>query len=156
MNDTLESYDVSSGVSSDGPVVCERSTYWTPPGGTEKVLGTSSIGGTDRAFRTYLPEGSSAGGFETWILVANTTINDVMIDITYQTSTGLVQGPHEVLPLNCRKSYRVNDTVEDFNVSAIVSAASGKMGIMCERAVYWTPPGGTEKVLGTSSIGFAP
>ncbi len=155
MNSVVESYDVSTIVTAKGAgeVICERATYWTPPGSTERVLGTESIGVNNPAPTWYMAEGASIGGYETWILVQNPNKMDAEIDVKYQTNNGEVQGPHETLPANSRKSYPVQATVQDFDVSTKVSSLTPGCDIICERAVYWTPPGSTERVLGTSSIG---
>jgi hypothetical protein len=126
------------------------------------VLGHSSIGATAPATTWYLAEGASTGGFETWILVQNPNSNPVKIDIKYHTSSGEVQGPKDLMPFYSRRSYRISDTVTDFNVSTVVeSSYAGPTvefgihgdGVICERATYFTAPGQTQWALGHSSKG---
>jgi hypothetical protein len=154
VNSWVETFNVSSVVASltpGEPIVCERSVYYTPSNSRNKEVGTDSIGVVEPASRWYLAEGATDGGFETWILVQNPNSYDVNVDLKYQTSKGEVQGPVETVFAGTRKSFRVNDKVKDFNVSTAVSSFGGD--VVCERAVYWTPPGGNQKVLGHDSIG---
>ncbi len=150
VNSTVETFDVSTKVMADGNVVCERAVYWTPPGGNIKEVGTDSIGVTNPDPTWYMAEGASTGGYETWILVQNPNDFDVYVNIGFYTDTGYVMGPLGNIPARSRQSFRVNDTVESYNVSTTVW---GTDNIICERAVYWTPPGGADKILGTDCIG---
>ncbi len=150
VNSTVQTFDVSTKVIATANVVCERAVYWTPPGSSVKEVGTDSIGVTNPAPTWYLAEGASTGGYETWILVQNPNDTTVDINIGYYTDTGFVIGPLGNIPARSRESFKVNDTVESFNVS---TAVWGTDNIICERAVYWTPPGSADKVLGTDCIG---
>jgi hypothetical protein len=98
----------------------------------------------------YLAEGTTAGGYETWILVQNPNTDPVDVEIFYQTATGEVAGPTASIPGTSRSSFLVNSTVQTFDVSTKVIASAS---VVCERAVYWTPPGSSIKEVGTDSIG---
>jgi hypothetical protein len=150
VNTTVETFDVSTLVLASGNVVCERAVYWTPPGYPTKVVGTDSIGVTNPTATWYLAEGATAGGYETWVLVQNPNDSDVYVNIGYYTESGYVMGPLGNIPARSRGSYKVNDTVESFNVSTTVWATDN---VICERAVYWTPSGTSYKTLGTDCIG---
>jgi len=153
VNNDVQTYDVSTRVTADADIICERAMYYTPPGGANKELGHDSIGVTDPGRTWYLAEGATDGGFETWVLVQNPGTDPVDVDIVYQTATGPVQGPQESIPGETRRSYRVNSTVQTFDVSTKVIASGD---VICERAVYWTPAGSAFKVLGHDSIGYDP
>ncbi len=151
---TVTSFNVSTRVDFvGGDVICERAVYWKPSDGLPRVLGHDSIGTTTPAPTWYLAEGATDGGFETWVLVQNSNPCAVGITITYQTDGGIFTGPTDSLPANSRKSYRVNDTLVDYNVATKVTTNNPAHGIICERAMYWTPPGGAYKELGHDSIG---
>ncbi len=155
VNTYVDSFDVSTRVISDGPdIICERSMYWTPPGESTKVLGHDSIGVIAPATKWYLAEGATKGGYETWVLVQNPNPTAVDIDITYQTQDGQKQGPADSIPARSRKTYRVNSSVETFNVSTTVASTTPGGLIICERAVYYTPAGSNHKEVGTDSIGI--
>ena len=152
----LNTYNVSTLVTSMTPgglIICERSVYYTPAGSNHKEVGTDSIGIVEPASNWYLAEGATDGGYETWVLVQNPNSIDVNVNVKYQTTNGEVQGPIETVLARSRKSFRVNDKVKDFNVSTKVESTGGD--VVCERAMYWTPPGKaqTQKVLGHDSIG---
>ncbi len=159
VNDKVKDYNVSTSVTSfGGGVICERSVYWTPPGSSRAVLGHDSIGVRSGQASWYLAEGTTKGGFETWILVQNPNTADVTIDLEFQTGSGLVPAPgdpalRDTIPARSRRSYKVNGWVDTYDVSTKVTSVSGAP-IICERAVYWTPPGSSTKILGTDSIGF--
>jgi hypothetical protein len=150
VNDTVASFNVSTAVWGTDNIICERAVYWTPPGSGNKVLGTDCIGVNDTANAWYLAEGASTGGYETWILVQNPGLNAAVIDIRYQTDLGEVPGPTPTIAAGTRQSFRVNDTVETYNVSTQVTSSSG---VICERSMYWTPQGLANKILGHDSVG---
>ncbi len=134
-DDYVDSYDVSTMVSSAGvPVVAERAMYrYTGPGSVGAASGepTESVGSSWLAV-----EGASAGGFETWILVANPhPSSSATVELTYLTEAGAVTGPSAVIPPSSRRSFRVNSTVETYDVATLVTVGSGP-GVVVERAVY--------------------
>jgi hypothetical protein len=153
VNDTVQTFDVSTTITADGPVICERAMYWTPEGYPYKVLGHDSVGVTAPWNEWYLAEGATTGGYETWVLVQNPGANPVDVELIFQTGAGVVSGPREQIPAQSRHSFRVNDTVQTFDVSTQV-AVVGEGYVICERAVYWTPPGSPWKTIGTNSIGW--
>jgi hypothetical protein len=154
-NSYVSSFDVSTKVTSNGPdIICERSMYWTPPGKTTRVLGHDSIGVIAPASRWYLAEGATKGGYETWVLVQNPNPAAVDIDMKFQTENGQVQGPIDSIAAKSRKSYLLNLLVSTYNVSTLVTSTTPGGPIICERAVYYTPSGSTQKEVGTDSIGI--
>jgi hypothetical protein len=127
------------------------------------LLSMSSAGANDvRAAngfpRTwYFAEGSTMGGFETWILLENPLPVDVPIDIILNTDVGEVILPgltDQIIPAESRVSFPIHNYYESYHVAAKVMAdTTGGEACACERAVYWTPPGSDQRVLGTASIG---
>jgi hypothetical protein len=143
-NDYVTSWNVSTEVTADMPVVAERAMY-----DTARTWAHDSIGVTYTADLWYLPEGATAGGFETFVLVQNPGANPVTLNLTFMTSSGPVPGPTGFnLAGHSRITFYVNDWVTDFNVSTEV-AASG--GVICERAMY-----GNNRTWAHDSIGWAP
>jgi hypothetical protein len=134
-------WDVSTMVSSDQPVIAERSVYWNNRQG-----GTESVGVTSASSTWYLAEGCTNGGFETWILVQNPGTQTTSATLTYMTPTGEKPGPVISLPPGTRQSINVADTVKnEWNVSTRVDAS---YPVVCERAVYWN-----NRIEGHDSIG---
>jgi hypothetical protein len=144
-NDYVTSWQVSTQVQSDKPVVAERAMY-----DVARTWGHDSIGVTGTAMKWYLPEGATAGGFETFVLIQNPGATNVTLDLTFNTSTGPQPGPQGfVLAPHSRITFYVNDFVTDFNVSTEVDATGG--GVICERAMY-----GNNRTWAHDSIGYAP
>jgi hypothetical protein len=132
-------WSVSTMVTSDKPVIAERSVYWNNRNG-----GHNSTGVSAPARQWYMAEGSTNGGFETWILVQNPGDQPSSVSVTYMTDSGQQGGPNLTLPAHSRKTINVADTVpNNWNVSTKVTVTSGE-SVIAERAVYWskeiTPP----------------
>jgi hypothetical protein len=143
-NDYVTSWQVSTEVTSDQPVVAERAMY-----DVSRTWAHDSIGVTDTAQLWYLPEGATDGGFETFILIQNPNPGPVTLNITFMTSTGPQPGPTGFgLAGHSRITFYVNDWVTDYNVSTEVNASGG---VIAERAMY-----GNNRTWAHNSIGYAP
>jgi len=106
----------------------------TPPT-TTRTWGHDSVGVTAPATNWYLAEGSTNGGFETWVLVQNPGASAAHVSLTYMTPAGPVDGPKYTLPANSRKSFSVADSVPDeWSVSTTVASDAP---VVAERAMYW-------------------
>lgn len=142
VDDTVDTFDVSTQVQASRPVVAERAVY-TASGrlGNGAATGEGvSTTGTD----WLLVEGATAGGFESWVLVANPDpVQDAVVQLTYLTSTGPVTGPTFTLPPASRRSVRVNDAVSVYDVSTRVRTTRGS--VVVERSVY-SPAGLSQDV----------
>jgi hypothetical protein len=126
-----DTYSVSSEVYSKKKIIAERAVYWN-----NRSEGHESVGVPSAAKQWYLAEGSTAGGMETWILVANPNDLPTWVDITYLTENGPVPGPGFEIEGRTRKTFNVADTVPDaYSVSTVVTA-SAALGILAERAMY--------------------
>jgi hypothetical protein len=140
VDDYVTSFDVSTVVESldpDFPVYSERAVYSTSPGKEGAHLGKEI---RKPAGSWFLPEGATAGGFETWVLVANPDeTQSADVTVTYLTGSGQVPGPSFTLAPGSRRSIRVNDTVpSDFDVATKVSSSGA--GVVAERALYSNHP----------------
>jgi hypothetical protein len=123
------STDVSTKVSSSQDVICERSMYWDSRRG-----GHASIGVAAPSTDWYLAEGSTAWGFQTWLLLQNPGGKQATAEITYMTPEGPVTPPEVTLPPNSRKSLLVNESIPRSDTSIAVKATGA---IIAERAMYW-------------------
>jgi hypothetical protein len=135
--------NVSTRVVSDQNVVCERSMYWDGRRG-----GHDSIGVAAPSTNWYLAEGSSAWGFQTWLLLQNPNENPAKVTVTYMTSAGPVKEPIITIPPNARQTINVNDKVANMDTSIEVVSDTE---VIAERAMYWD--NGTGKA-GTDTVGF--
>jgi hypothetical protein len=130
VNDYVTTFDVSTRVEADRPVVAERAMY-----GNDWTWAHDSVGVTAPASTWYLAEGCTDGGMETWVLVQNPNPSEVAVDLTFMTSTGPKDGPQDfVIPAGSRVSFNICPCVTDYNVSTMVTSEGG--GIICERAMY--------------------
>ena len=117
--------------------MAERALYSDHP-----VLGKTSSSGEGlpwSAHSWFLPEGATAGGFETWVLVANPDpTQNANITVTFLTGSGQVPGPSFVLPPGTRRSVRANDWVpSDFNVATKVESSGA--GVVVDHTIYAPP-----------------
>ncbi|MBN2169573.1 MAG: hypothetical protein JW738_10040, partial [Actinobacteria bacterium] len=123
-------FSVSTKLTSDKPVVAERAMYWNNRKG-----GHCEHAVDYPKFRSFLAEGATAGGFETWVLVQNPGTMDATVNITYLTGEGAVMRDPVVVPAGTRMSINAADTVPDnYNVSTQIYSSAP---VAVERAVYW-------------------
>ena len=139
--DTVETPEVSTGVTSDNPVVVERALYYN-----NRQCATGSVGSINTGVTWYVAEGSTWGGFETWILVQNPGAQTASVTLTYMTGEGELQGPAFELAPGCRESVNVADTVETYDVSTQVTS---DRAVVVERALYYNG-----RQCATGSVGF--
>jgi hypothetical protein len=127
------SWEVSTRVNSDVPVIAERSMY-----GGGRTWGHDSIGASGPATDWFLAEGCTQSGFETWVLVQNPNNSAVDVTLTYMTPGGSVNGPVVSLAAHSRTTFNVADTVPlEWEVSTYVHADGP--GVIAERAMYGDP-----------------
>jgi len=123
-------WSVSTMVTSNVPVVAERSMYW----GNRKG-GHDSVGVSAGSQTWYLAEGCTKGGFETWVLVQNPNPAPAKVTLSYMTASGKAGGPTVTIPANSRQTFNVADAVPgQWSVSTMVSA---DRPVVAERSVYW-------------------
>ena len=134
-------WSVSTKVTSDQPVVAERSVYWN-----NKTEGTCSLGATTPARNWDLAEGSTGEGFETWVLVQNPNNTPANVSINYMTPSGSKGGPSVTLPPNSRKTFFVADTVP--NQWSVSTTVTSDKPVIAERSMY-----GDGRTWGHDSLG---
>ncbi len=138
MAEDIGAKDASIEVESDKFVIAERSVY--RDGRRE---GHDSIGTIELSKDYYLPEGSTAWGFTTYVLVQNPQTTPTDVTITYMTPNGPLAQPKFTMPANSRRTVRVNDVSPangyPINVSNtdLSTKVSGSKPIIAERAMYW-------------------
>jgi len=124
-----QTWEVSTRVKSNRPVVVERAMY-----GPDRRWATGSAGVTGPGTNWYLAEGSTAEGFETWVLVQNPTASTARVGFTYMTDKGKLEGPSFKLAPYSRKTVNVADTIPGaWGVSTRVESNSP---VVVERACY--------------------
>ena len=113
-------------------IAVDRTMTWTGPGAASEEA-HNSIGVTSPNNTWYLAEGSSAWGFECWLLIQNPNTTEATCQVTYMVEGA---GPHTVtkkIPANSRRSYNIADDIENHDASIKVDA---DIPVIPERAMY--------------------
>jgi len=150
-------WSVSTKVTSDIPVICERAVYWNSSEGTRRQAATDSIGSIAPWRTWFLAEGSTGsdyrGWFQTWILIQNPCSRIAEVKLHYQTPSGEVEGPDVLLEPGTRKTVNVADTVS--NEWSVSTRVESNEPVVCERSIYWNSADGEDiyRKSATDSIG---
>jgi hypothetical protein len=139
-NQVVPNQAFSTRVESDLPIVAERAMYFAGARG-----GHCSIGATAGAHEWYLPEGSTAAGFSTFILVANPNAVQAQVDMTFMTAEGTTVERHYTMEPNSRLTVHVNHELPGVRFATRIVA---DQLVIAERAMYFNDGQG-----GTASIG---
>ena len=135
--DTLGSQDFSTRVTcregSEGKIIAvDRTMSWTGPGAASGE-GHNSVGATGPNTVWYFPEGSSAWGFETWLLIQNPNTSDATCTLTYMIEGENPKTVTKQVPANSRKSFNMADDIGSKDASIKVESA---ISVIPERATY--------------------
>jgi hypothetical protein len=146
-------WHVAAQVSSDKPVVAERTMYWSSTAAYRQSA-HSSIGSIYPSNTWYLAEGSTGsdagGAFETYVLVQNPGNSVANVDVTYMTPQGAVTGHSIQLAPKARWTVNAGETVPgEWGVSTQVSS---DQPVIAARSMYWTTPS-VYRQAASSSIG---
>lgn len=93
----------------------------------------SSVGVTAPATTWYLPEGSSAWGFECWVLVQNPNPRTATVTLTYMPEGEEVVTVDKEVPTNSRASFNMADDIGFKDASIKVTC---DLPVVPERAMY--------------------
>lgn len=145
VSDDVPNVDVSTILQSNVPVVAERAVYWN-----DRIEGTDSIGVTAASKTWYLAEGSTAFGFETWVLIQNPGTAAANVDVTYMTSKGIVKKP--TFPVAAGQRYTI-DVGKDVGFCDVSTKVESDQDIICERSMYWDSRRGGHDSVGVTSPG---
>jgi len=121
--------DASVKVTSDIAVIAEQSMYRN-----NRREGSCSIGANTPAKDYYLSEGTTAWGFDTYVLVQNPNPTPTDVTITCMTPTGPVALPAFRMDANSRETTLINHWLPDTDLSIQVHATKP---IIAERSMYW-------------------
>ncbi|MDY6793920.1 MAG: DUF362 domain-containing protein [Actinomycetota bacterium] len=130
LNQLVPGKDVSAFVDSDLPIVASRSMYWEVPGGR---AGHLCSGQTSTSTRSFLPEGCTAFGFDTWLLLYNPGEKSTTAAVYAMVSGGEFKLGEVEVPAHTRATIKVDDYY-DGSLSLRVEATEP---LCCERAIYW-------------------
>lgn len=154
MKDDIGEADASLEITSDQPVIPERSMYERAHGNGETNSwreGACSIGTTAASVDCFLAEGTTAWGFTTYVMVQNPNSREASVNLTCNTPRGAVSLDKFIVPASSRKTLRLNDLLPDTDCSIEVH---GSLPIVAERSMYW--PSESFQGLGmTDSVGVS-
>jgi len=149
--DRLGSQDFSTRVSCrEGKTIAvDRTMTWT---GTGALSGEahSSIGVTSPEKTWYLPEGSSAWGFECWLLIQNPNDTEAVCNVTYMIEGENARTFEKRIPANSRNSFSIERDIGNKDASIKVES---KLPVIPERAMYRNSRREGHDSIGTSRAG---
>jgi streptogramin lyase len=114
------------------PIAVDRTMTWTGQGAASPEA-HSSIGVTSPATSWYLPEGSSAWGFECWLLVQNPNASDTTATFKYMIEGGSPKSVQHLVKAHSRATFNMADDIGSHDASVMITAL---LPIIPERAMY--------------------
>jgi serine protease len=141
VNDVAPEKDVSARLTADQNIICERAMYWNG-----RIEGTDSIGIQSPSYSWYLAEGTTAYGFETYLLIQNPNATAAHVDVTYMTPQGPVPKGTLTVAGNSRYTITVANDIPSSDVSFQVIA---DQRVIAERSMYWDGRRGGHASIGT-------
>jgi len=127
VNHDLPDMDVSVRIVSDGRIYAERSMYWG-----KRIEGHCSAA-SSVARQWFLAEGTTQGGFDTWLLIQNPSEVSASVKIKYLTDKGVAEKALQV-GAKSRASIHVNDDIQNSDFSTIISS---DRYVAVERSMYF-------------------
>lgn len=142
VNSLVSASDVSTHVRADVPVVAERAMYWGGRRGGHVAVGSNSLGSD-----WYLAEGSTAWGFETYVLVQNPNPTPAAVRATFMRPDGSTQQYDFSTAAFSRLTLPLNDLVGSSDASTRIQS---DVPVVVERAMYWNGRDGGHATLGVA------
>jgi hypothetical protein len=155
-NPALEATSFALAISSDEPIIAERSMYWTRSVG-EWYEAHNSFGVNEPGLKWGLAEGraGTTRGFRTYILVGNTTDEESRVRLTFlqtdEDAPSLTK--NYIVPANSRLTIDVGGefpTLADQEFGALLEVTSGSP-IIVERSLYSAAGDGLTFSAGTNT-----
>jgi hypothetical protein len=113
-------------------IAVDRTMTWTGPGAASSEA-HSSVGVTAPAATWYLPEGSSAWGFDCWLLIQNPNAGKATCSVTYMIEGGSPKTVTKTINPSSRSTFNIADDIGQKNASIKVAA---DVPVIPERAMY--------------------
>jgi len=114
------------------PIAVDRTMTWTGTGAPSPEA-HCSVGVTSPAKTWYLPEGSSAWGFESWLLIQNPNAAPATAKVTYMIEGESALTVSHTVPGNSRASFNMASDVGAKDASIKVES---DVPVIPERAMY--------------------
>ena len=113
-------------------IAADRTMTWTGPGAASPEA-HNSIGVTSPEKTWYLPEGSSAWGFECWLLIQNPNPQVANCTVTYMIEGAGPQTVVKKVPASSRATFNMADDIGSKDASIKVTS---DVPVIPERAMY--------------------
>jgi len=137
----------SAVVSSDVPIVATSNIVWSDPsGGTQWAAHAGATPGLSQTW--YLAEGSTYGGFQSYIAIQNPNDGPAQIDITYMTPGGTHAGPSVTVSPISQTEVNMADTLPDW--SSISAVVTSDVPVVAQLSTYWNAGSSTASTMGTT------
>lgn len=143
VEEVLPNAEFSTIVESDLPVFAERSMYFGHDG--HVAAGARAAGRT-----WYLAEGSTAPGFDTWVLIMNPNPGPTTATLRFTQEDGSTAERVETIPGFGRRSVYVNLL---FTAAGFATRVEASQPIVVERAMYFDGGQGGHDTVGTQTPG---
>jgi hypothetical protein len=143
--DLVPAADFATTITADRPVIAERA-YASSGDGLYGTLGYTPARARTESHTWYFADGNTAGGIETYFVLANLTDQPARVEATYFGDPERRQASI-ALPAFGRQTVRANDVMPDQSFAARFAA---DQDIVVERTAYF--PGGS----GFSTTGATP
>ncbi len=144
VNAEMPGTDISAHLSCSQPVTAERAMYWN-----SRSAGHDSIGTNGPSASWYLAEGTTAFGFDTYILVQNPNSGAVSVALEFMKSDGSVVPFNFAMAGESRITVHANEIVPNADISTRVRSTGGD--VVAERAMYWNNYGGGHESVGVTA-----
>jgi nuclear transport factor 2 (NTF2) superfamily protein len=142
VNSLVPESDVSTYVRADQPVVAERAMYWGNRTGGHVAVGTNTA-----SDEWFLAEGTTAWGFEEYVLIQNPNASPANVNVTFMKPDGTTQQFGYAMTSNSRLTLHANSLVPGSDISTKVQA---DRPVVAERAMYWGNRTGGHATLGVT------
>jgi len=103
------------------PIAVDRTMTWTGQGAASPEA-HSSIGVTSPARSWYLAEGSSAWGFECWLLVQNPNAADTTATFTYMIEGAAPKAVQHLVKAHSRATFNMAGDIGSHDASVMITA----------------------------------
>jgi hypothetical protein len=151
----LASAEFAAVVRSSVPMVAERALY-RDASGQVFAAGSNAIGVTAPAERWFFAEGTTRGGFDTFILAANPSDTPISVDATFAgtTDAGTAVDVHRTYTIAPRSRLTIwlDQEAPELADAEISTTLQATAPIVAERAMWWRT-GGAEWVEGHVEFG---
>lgn len=136
----LQNAAVSTVVTSDVPIIAERSMYWPGPAASSWAESHNSFGVAEARTTWGLAEGRRGGplNYHTYILLANPQSTDAEVTVSFLREAGAPVTKTYIVPRTSRFNIDTNEIegLEEASFGTVIRVTNG-VPIIVERSLYW-------------------